>query len=128
VTVKLESEPLVLAPHQTTPVGLIVAEVVTNAFKHAFGAEGSGTIVVRAHLANLNDIRIEIRDDGAGYASAEPSAGPSGLGTRLIDALAQQLGGTLSLANEGGAAFRLTFPRLVRAEAGASTISRDEVQ
>ncbi len=120
ISITLEADPLRLAPHQTTPVGLIVAEVVTNAFKHAFGGEGSGSIVVRVRLANLNDIEIEVRDDGSGYASVE-HAGPSGLGTRLIDALAQQLGGVLSVANEGGAAFRLTFPRLVRAEANEAS-------
>ena len=100
-----------------------MAEVVTNAFKHAFGERGSGTIQVRARLANLNDIEIEIRDDGPGYAAPRSSETPSGLGTRLTQALSQQLGGTLSLANEGGAAFRLTFPRLARAE-GASTQTR----
>lgn len=116
ISVAVEAEPLFLAAHQTTPVGLIVAEVVTNAFKHAFGEHGSGQIAVRARLANLDDIEIEIRDDGQGYASVSRATGrPAGLGTRLIDALAQQLGGTLALANEGGAAFRLTFPRLARA-------------
>ena len=120
VTVALECAPLLLAAHQTTPVGLIVAEVVTNAFKHAFGERDSGTILARVRLTNLNDIEIEIKDDGSGYATARSPEAPSGLGARLIQALTQQLGGTLSLANEGGAAFRLTFPRLARAE-GAST-------
>lgn len=116
ISIAFEAEPLRLAPHQIAPVGLIVAEVITNAFKHAFKEQGSGSIAVRVRLANLDDIEIEIRDDGGGYAPVE-QAGPSGLGTRLIDALAQQLGGVLSVANEGGAAFRLTFPRLVRAVA-----------
>jgi two-component sensor histidine kinase len=117
VRIELEAESLVLPAHQTTPVGLIVAEVVTNAFKHAFGPEGSGTIRVRVRPANLNEIEIQIRDDGGGYSPPEPTGRASGLGTQLIDTLAQQLGGTLSLANDGGAAFRLTFPRLVRGEA-----------
>lgn len=123
VAISLDVEPLLLAPHQTTPVGLIVAEVVTNAFKHAFGANGSGTIEVKARLANLDDIQIEIRDDGVGFAGLTDRRAAEGLGTRLIDALAQQLGGAISVGNEGGAAFRLTFPRLVRGEAPGAAIS-----
>lgn len=113
VVIDVEAEPLRLAAQQITPVGLIVAEVVTNAFKHAFGRDGSGTIFVRARHSNLDEMEIEIRDDGSGYATLAPE-GPGGLGSRLIDALSEQLNGTLSLANEGGAAFRLTFPQLVR--------------
>jgi two-component sensor histidine kinase len=111
IRIVTEIEPLSLAPNQVTPVGLIVAEVITNAFKHAFGVNGSGVIKVTARLLNFNDIEIEVRDDGKGYAPPE-GEGAKGLGTRLIAALSDQLGGVLSLSNAGGAAFRITFPRM----------------
>lgn len=110
IALNLVAEPLLLAPHQTTPLGLIVAEGVTNAFKHAFGAEGDGQITVQVRLANPDEILLEIRDDGEGYRTVASST-ETGLGSRLIEALAHQLGGTIALSNEGGAAFRLTFPR-----------------
>lgn len=114
VKVTTQFEPVRLAAHQTTPVGLIVAEVIANAFKHAFPANDGGEIVVRTRLANPDEIEIEIRDNGAGHKGAVAASAAGGLGTRLIDALTQQLGGSISIANEGGAALRLNFPRLVQ--------------
>ena len=109
VTISTEVEAIRLSAEQTTPVGLIVAEVVTNAFKHAFAGNGAGALFVRVHRCEPAEILVEVRDDGSGYPN--PSASErSGLGTRLIAALTEQLRGTVSKSNDGGAVFRLSFP------------------
>jgi two-component sensor histidine kinase len=109
VVLYLEAEALLLPAHQVTPVGLIVAEVVTNAFKHAFGPNGAGTINVRVGLSNTNEVKVEVSDNGRGYVGSA-SDSSSGLGTRLIRSLTSQLGGVTSMTNESGATFRLCFP------------------
>jgi two-component sensor histidine kinase len=51
---------------------------------------------------------VEVRDDGPGYPASD--AGGHGLGSRLIEALTEQLRGRATKTSEGGAVFRLVFP------------------
>jgi two-component sensor histidine kinase len=113
ITIVRDIEPIQLAAEQATPVGLIVAEVVTNAFKHAFSEQAAGQITVQARRDGFADVEVMIRDNGEGYGEA-PEERPSGLGSRLIDSLTQQLHGAVSKADDGGAVFRLTFPKATR--------------
>ena len=107
VSVVVEAEPFALAPGQVTPVGLCLAEVLTNAFKHAFPERG-GTIAVAARRID-GEIELTVRDDGRGFDPA--AARPGSLGLLLIDVLTRQLRGRFSLDGDDGTTFRLTFPR-----------------
>jgi two-component system, sensor histidine kinase PdtaS len=109
IEIATELEPIPLPAEKATPVGLIVTEVVTNAFKHAFKDGGSGKITVKVRRDEQGDVAVEIRDDGQGFpAATEPSR--EGLGSRMIAALTEQLRGRAEQANDGGAVFRLAFP------------------
>lgn len=90
-----------------TPLGLIVNEVVSNAFKHAFpdGREGIVTISLKADHSGSG--RLTVSDDGVGF---DPEAQAKGIGRRLIGALTQQLGGEASHVSDHGSVFTLTFP------------------
>jgi hypothetical protein len=46
------------------PVGLLVNELLTNAFKYAFRERGSGTIIVRCLHEQENHYRVVVADDG----------------------------------------------------------------
>ncbi len=77
-------------PQKALSIGLIVNELVTNAFKYAFPDDRAGTI--RIQLRRVDGIfELAVSDDGIG-ASGEPH---SGLGTRLINVLAAQIGGSV---------------------------------
>ena len=81
--VHTDIEPLSLPASQATPVGLIVAEVVTNAFKHAFKDRTSGRIDLTVRRLGLSEVEVEIRDDGDGYPAPRDDT-RGGLGARLI--------------------------------------------
>jgi two-component sensor histidine kinase len=67
-------------------VGLIVFELVTNAVRHGLAHRGGA---IRVELTRSGgDIRCLVADDGEASPDYEP-----GLGTRLVDALAEELGG-----------------------------------
>lgn len=108
VALSVDIDPVHLPPERATLVGLIVAEVVSNAFKHAF-PDISGAIRVEAFAGRSGEVEVCVADDGVGY---HPTAGPEerGLGTKLIRVLAEQLGGRISFTNDGGTTFRLSFP------------------
>lgn len=94
------------------PLTLLSVEALTNVFKHAYPPDSRGGIV---HVDLLPDgqgrLRLTIADDGVGLNGDEESL-QSGIGSRLIQAFAEQIGGTVSIkAREGGGTIvELLFP------------------
>ena len=92
IGLETELEPM-LVPHETAvAIGIVVNELVTNACKHAF-PDGRGTVCIRTALdEKAGAARIEVADDGRGFTPSATSK--SGLGTRLVTAFVQRVGGT----------------------------------
>ncbi len=102
-----ELRPAVIDRDLAQPLGLVVNEVVSNAMKHAFQERGTGTITITLKLIEPERAELTIRDDGAGF---DPQATPgSGMGSRLIRAFAQQLGGDYDYRNDNGTRFAIRF-------------------
>ncbi len=101
--------PLQLTPDQALPLGLVLNEIVSNAFKHGFpdGRKGKVEIALERPLEG-NDAVLIVTDSGVGMS--ETPAGGMGLGTRLISGLAQQLGGQVMVTRENGVRVELRFP------------------
>jgi PAS domain S-box-containing protein len=93
------------------PVGLIVNELVTNAFKHAFPsgqrARGSIRVEVRNELGRNT---IVVQDDGVGFPEALDLKQTSSLGMLLITSLSRQLAGDVVIERGPGARCIVTFP------------------
>jgi two-component sensor histidine kinase len=90
-----------------SPLGLIVNELVTNAFKHAFGPASYGVVKVglsRA-AAPATGLVVTVEDDGRGLADDDAS----GTGLVLVRGLVQQLGGNLAIETHQGVRCRLTL-------------------
>jgi two-component sensor histidine kinase len=98
-------------------VGLLVNELVTNAAKH-----GAGKINVTFRCDK--DCTIMVCDQGPGLPDGfNPEANVTGLGMKIADVLAKQLGGSLSAgANPSGkgACFTVTFPNQAPTQLKAS--------
>jgi two-component sensor histidine kinase len=109
VQVVEQLEDLSVERDAATPLGLIVNEVVSNAFKHAFPEGREGRITIRLERADNDRGRLVIEDDGAGF---DPEAPAKGIGRRLIKALTQQIGGEskVQTAPGGGSRFTIDFP------------------
>lgn len=109
VTLDWKLAPLQLSPDQALPLGMIVNEIVSNAFKHAFpdGRPGKVEIALQRPLEG-NEAVLIATDNGVGMT--ETPAGGMGLGTRLISGLAQQLGGQVNVSREAGVRIELRFP------------------
>ena len=95
------------------PLGLLVTEVITNAYKHAFVGRSSGKIVVSAQRQADNSMCVTVSDDGIGFDPKKHDAEHMGLGRSLIEAFARQLRGTLEIhvhEPDGGTTVRVCFP------------------
>lgn len=94
---------------QAVPVGLIVNEAVTNAVRHAFPDDCRGTVSVHLERSEAGWLRLEVADNGLGSPAVGPGAAAGG-GTRLIHALARQLGGEAEWHGPPGTAIIVKFP------------------
>jgi PAS domain S-box-containing protein len=107
----LEMEPLELGIDQAVPCGLILNELIANAFKHAFPDGRSGTIRIRGYRVDDGEVALEVGDDGAGFPAGLDIENVSSLGLRLVKGLlVYQLKGRLQVAREDGVRFILRWP------------------
>jgi two-component sensor histidine kinase len=97
--------------NKTIPLGLIVNEVVSNAYKHAFLNKDGGKVEVS--LSTLDDglIKLTVKDDGSGYTRNEKNTNPESLGLRLVNILVQQLNGSINIDNTHGSKTEIIFNR-----------------
>ena len=84
------------------PCGLIVNELVSNAYKHAFPDGRKGRIEVTLHGSENRLSSIAVRDDGVGFQTPIEVAKARSLGLQLVTSLSKQLGGTVEFHNDQG--------------------------
>ena len=98
---------------RTIPCGLLLNELVTNSFKHAFPGERCGQILIELNKDSAGLIRFSVADDGIGLPEEAVLASRVSLGLQLVPLLVEQLHGTLEINREMGARFCVTFPNSV---------------
>lgn len=100
-----------VGPDQILPLGQIVAEVITNALKHANPGGGPGRVLVGCRENDRGEVLVEISDSGPGFPPAFDPETDCGLGFRLLRALGQRLGARIGFhSTYQGVHFRLTMP------------------
>lgn len=95
---------------QAVPTGLIINELLTNAYKHGFAGRESGVLSITVS-DDAESILVEVRDDGPGLPEGLDLAHTNTLGLQLVSNLARQLRGEITARNDGGAVFTLRFPK-----------------
>jgi two-component sensor histidine kinase len=105
-------EAIQFAADRAILVGLIVNELVSNAGKHAYPDRPDGSIWVRLVVeSDRQAILMSVRDDGVGLPRGFDPMTSKRLGTRLVNALATQLGAELTRPTSPiGANFTLVVP------------------
>jgi len=91
------------------PLGLIVNELITNAYKYAFDASADNTLNISINKLNEEEYKLVVADNGKGIDDSIDLAKVKSLGLRLVKRLTKQLQGEFSLNNEQGASFEITF-------------------
>ncbi len=105
VEIETQIAPLRVGPDHAMPIGLIINEVVTNAFKHAFANKTDGRLAVRLSIDGTT-AHLVVEDNGTGYDPGHSN----GMGTRLIESFVAQLGGTLEFGDGPGTKVIISFP------------------
>lgn len=95
------------------PIGLILNELVSNAYKYAFAGTAQGRLNVQLKRTNEGICELRVADSGSGLPDGfNPMDGQS-LGMKIIDGLSRQLNGKVEWWNDNGAVFRVQFKEKV---------------
>lgn len=95
---------------QGIAVGMLISELISNAFKHAFPDDKGG--FVHVELADLGEanVRLIVEDNGVGIPKDIDINAPASLGLRLAMATAKrELGGNVTLDTDNGTRFTIHF-------------------
>ena len=108
ITLACDCEPLMLDLDVVTALGLIVAELVTNSYDHAFaGGSGSIHVSVRRDAGNADLATMIISDNGKGF-EAKADSKRHGLG--LVRRLIEQIRGAVTVDGHEGTVWNIRFP------------------
>jgi two-component sensor histidine kinase/tetratricopeptide (TPR) repeat protein len=120
VQLRVQAEGIALGTDTAVPLGLIVNELLSNAFKYAYADGRAGTVAVGLvpdPAAGAGHYSLTVADDGPGLPANFMPGRASSLGLRLVHSLARQLGGELCLPPPGaaGGKFVVSFIELTQA-------------
>lgn len=106
---------IVMNDKDALALGIIMNELVANAYKYAFRNRSNGRIDVTLDQRNDGDVFFSVRDNGAGIPETQEAAeGDSGggFGLTLVENLTAQLGGELSVRKiNPGTEFSILIPQ-----------------
>jgi two-component system, sensor histidine kinase PdtaS len=92
-------------------IGLIVNELVSNSFKHAFADNQSPELQVCLRPGNgKNTVILQVRDNGPGFSDVGQPSSEGGFGLRMIKMLGKQLKGSVNFYSDHGTCFELHIP------------------
>lgn len=92
------------------PCGLIINELVSNTFKHAFPEGKQGEICVSLFPDSEGQYTLIVKDNGIGFPKKLDFRKTTSLGMQLVTMLVDQLEGTIELKRDEGTEFVISFP------------------
>ncbi len=115
IELTIDVDDLDLDVDTAVPLGLILNELITNALKYAFHAEGTGHLTIR--LKEQDDrLLLSVRDNGAGYdPDAERGEESSGFGLNMVRTFSQKLQAEWGIRNEDGTVVELRIANFKKA-------------
>jgi len=112
IALRVDAGGVFLSVQDAIPCGLIIGELASNAMKHAFppgrASGGDNRIHISMHKAGRR-VTLCVSDSGVGLPPAIDHRKTDTLGLQLVNLLVEQLSGTITLSNEGGATFTIVF-------------------
>lgn len=112
VSINLDCDHVIMNVNQAIPMSLIVNEVITNVYKHAFPKDRLGNITVTLKEHN-GMVDLSIFDNGIGLPGNFEEKKSTSLGIKLIDVLSQQLDTTYDFKKmeKGGTTFQISMQK-----------------
>lgn len=110
ITFSQDIAQVILPARDATTIGIIVAELVTNAIKHAFPDDRPGQISISLTGPGPDGPTLVVEDDGIGMAAHDDGTTRKGLGEVVVRQLAMPFGGVPQYGPRPGGGTRATVP------------------
>lgn len=108
ILVKIQADDTELELEKAMPCGLILNELLTNAFKHAFNNLDQGEIVIEFSSSN-SKYSLLVSDNGVGVGEEDQLNTSGTLGYTLVAALTKQLDAVMEIERSHGLTVKFTF-------------------
>lgn len=109
VQTSVNSENILFDVDTAIPLGLIINELITNAYKYAFEGINKKTLTISINKEDNDQYKLIVSDNGPGLKKPIEHKRVKSLGLRLVTRLVKQLQGTLIQTNTNGAYFEIYF-------------------
>ena len=111
ISLKTDIGDIYLKLDTAIPCGLIINELLTNSYKHAFPGKRKGAIKVSMKKLDDETIELRVSDNGKGIPRSIDTKNSGTMGLRIINLLVQQLEGKFRCTGTRtkGTEFRITF-------------------
>jgi len=111
IAVHVEAESVLLDTERAMSCGLLLNELLVNAYKHAFQNKNrKGKILVKVTEQNEN-VELEVVDNGEGLSENFSFGNADSVGSWLIDVLLRRLDASIEISREQGAGFMVHFEK-----------------
>lgn len=108
----IDAEPIFLNLETAVPCGLLINELITNAFKHAFVNRRLGQVYIRFHQDDQQTLKLTIQDDGIGIPDSIDWQDSPSFGLKLVRILSKQIRAQMQLDTNNGTTFHIAFEQL----------------
>ncbi len=122
IDVQVDTGDVLLDINQAIPSAILINELVTNAYKHAFSENEPGIIEIILNESG-QEISITVRDNGRGLPENFSVENHTSIGMNLIESLTNQLEGKLFYTSNGGAEFKVVFENKKQTGSGSLLIA-----
>ncbi len=107
---QIEAENIYFDIDTAIPLGLIINELVTNAYKYAFDEVANPQLRIQIDSLQNGEYQLRVSDNGPGLAPDFNIKEVKSLGLRLVSRLTKQLLGTMEYERDGNInTFAITF-------------------
>jgi len=116
IVIKIDIKDVYIDIDIAIPCGLIINELVSNAFKYAFTKGKQGTLQITMHPKN-DMVELVIKDNGIGMADTDSDKTKkiNTLGIKLVQNLVEhQLSGEINMAQNQGTEYKICFNNSTR--------------
>ena len=110
ITLETELEDVWVGLDTATPCGLLLHELLTNCFQHAFPEGRTGHVRVALQTTAEQSLVLRVGDTGCGFPDEVDFRTTDSLGLQLVCALTDQLQGTIALERAEGTHFTIRVP------------------
>jgi two-component system, chemotaxis family, CheB/CheR fusion protein len=111
ITLRIEIEPdVTIDIDRAVLCGLMISELVTNAFKHGFVSDQHGEIAIGLTTSNDNLLTLSVANNGQALPLGFDIYQVRSMGLNLVMSLAKQIKGNVQVETGNITSFKLIFP------------------